>query len=264
MRFMHCARVWCAMMKAIRYRYNPRMASWIVHLRIAENLLEVIPQLEAASFSVGSIAPDSGIPDEKWEKFTPPTEVTHFGITDRTDIYCADLDFFREHLLPLRGKSETTGFSFRLGYFFHLVTDNLWHQRISLPTKQKFLQEFAGNKDFIWEVKRDWYGLDHIYVRDHPTSLFWRVFLAAEPTNDGLDFLPLEGVQRNFEYIKTFYQRRDEKIQEYYRRPYIYLSKEEMDRFVDEATGRLERIFIELWRRPHDTGGRSSALELVV
>jgi hypothetical protein len=90
------------------------------------------------------------------------------------------------------------------------------------------------------------------------------VFLAAEPTNDGLDFLPLEGVQRNFEYIKTFYQRRDEKIQEYYRRPYIYLSKEEMDRFVDEATGRLERIFIELWRRPHDTGGRSSALELVV
>jgi len=53
------------------------MASWIVHLRLAENLLGLIPDhsaarsrrsLEPASFAVGNIAPDSGMTDEKWEK----------------------------------------------------------------------------------------------------------------------------------------------------------------------------------------------------
>ena len=45
------------------------MASWIVHLRIAENLLGFIPDLEPARFAVGNIAPDSWMPDEKWENF---------------------------------------------------------------------------------------------------------------------------------------------------------------------------------------------------
>ncbi len=53
------------------------MATWIVHLRIAENLLACIPALDAAQFAIGNVAPDSGIPDEKWEKFDPPPEVTH-------------------------------------------------------------------------------------------------------------------------------------------------------------------------------------------
>ena len=55
------------------------MATWIAHLRIAENLLAEIPGLDAGSFATGSIAPDSGVPDEKWEKFTPPPEVSHFA-----------------------------------------------------------------------------------------------------------------------------------------------------------------------------------------
>lgn len=239
------------------------MATWIVHLRIAENLLERIPDLDAAAFAVGNIAPDSGIPDEKWENFTPPPHVTHFKNPHSETGYLADLEFYRHYILPMGDKPDRNSFSFRLGYFFHLVTDSLWTEVIGKPTQARFAEQFQADKDFIWKVKGDWYGLDHIYVRDHPESLFWRVFLAAEPTNDGLDFLPLEGVQRNFEYIKTFYQRRDEKIQEYYRRPYIYLSKDEMDRFVIEATGRLERIFIELWQHPQGISGRVSALEVV-
>jgi hypothetical protein len=43
------------------------MASWIVHLRIAENLLAKFPELDERQFAIGNIAPDSGWPDEKWE-----------------------------------------------------------------------------------------------------------------------------------------------------------------------------------------------------
>jgi hypothetical protein len=56
------------------------MVSWIVHLRLAENLLGLIPDrsaersrrsLEPVSFAVGNIAPDPGMPGEKWEKSNP-------------------------------------------------------------------------------------------------------------------------------------------------------------------------------------------------
>lgn len=43
------------------------MATWIVHLRLTENLLELIEGLDAAQFAVGNIAPAPGVPDEKLE-----------------------------------------------------------------------------------------------------------------------------------------------------------------------------------------------------
>ncbi len=38
------------------------MASWIVHLRIADQLLDQIPDLKSTEFVVGNIAPDSVSP----------------------------------------------------------------------------------------------------------------------------------------------------------------------------------------------------------
>ena len=122
------------------------MASWIVHLRTAEILLEQIPGLNAEKFAVGSIAPDSGVPDEKWENFTPPPWVTHFGQTAGADSRLADLEFYRRYLLPLKHPLDFGLISFRLGYFFHLITDNLWSEKIGIPTTQRFSAEFAATR----------------------------------------------------------------------------------------------------------------------
>jgi hypothetical protein len=238
------------------------VASWIVHLRIAEALLGHFPELDPERFALGSVAPDSGIPDEKWETFTPPPEVTHF---DDASVYprrIADMEFYRRYLLPLRGKPVDGLRSFRLGYFAHLITDALWSREIGIPTMERFAAEFAANKDFIWEIKNDWYGLDFIYVRDHPDSLFWRVFLGARPELGGLDFLLPEGVRRNVEHIQQYYQRTDVEIQEMYKRPYIYLSMEEVDRFVDESSREIGRIFKHLWTNGANADGIASALDM--
>lgn len=40
------------------------MASWMVHLRIADLLLSQISGLCPTEFIVGNIAPDSGVPNE--------------------------------------------------------------------------------------------------------------------------------------------------------------------------------------------------------
>ena len=240
------------------------MATWIAHLRIAENLLGLFTDLDPACFALGNIAPDSGIPDENWEKFTPPPEVTHFGCFPDAYRKLADMEFFRRYLLPMRGSKELKTVSFRMGYFFHLVTDNLWSEIIGLPTEQRFSTEFASNKDFIWEVKKDWYGLDFIYVRDHPNCLFWRVFLNTIPENGGLDFLPLDAVRQRVEYIQKDYQRTDEDVQKTYNRPYIYLSSPEMDSFIDKSTWQLSRIYQYLWITGGSADGFISALDLTI
>lgn len=54
------------------------MVSWMVHLRIADKLMDKIGNLDACAFILGNLAPDSGVPNEDWSVFTPPTNVSHF------------------------------------------------------------------------------------------------------------------------------------------------------------------------------------------
>jgi hypothetical protein len=240
------------------------VATWIVHLRLAENLLSMIEGLDSSQFAVGNVAPDSGIPDETWETFNPPVEVTHFEVSVDGIFRMADLDFYRLYMAPLKHENHNRMcFSFRLGYFFHLVTDNSWAEQISRPTRERFAQDFEADPDFGWEVKRDWYGIDLHYVRTHPESIFWRVFLGSEYTQEYLDFMPIEAVQLRLEYIKKLYQRTDEEIERKYgQRPCKYLSEDEVDDFIRANTERLHGIYRHLWEEEGDTADRSSALEL--
>jgi hypothetical protein len=237
------------------------MASWIVHLRIAEKLLAAIPGLDAALFAIGNIAPDSGIPDEKWENFTPPPEVTHFVSDWRLAYAHEDLRFFCDYLQPLPKKERET-YAFRLGYFFHLLTDNLWRAQVHLPTKRRYAAEFAADKDFIWEVKKDWYGLDFLYLRDHPESEIWKLFTTCEYHRQDLVFLPVEAVQQRLEYIKTYYGTITDRVLAAYQRPYIYLSQSDMDQFVATTAHKLFNIYQRLDEQAPIPTEVRSALEL--
>lgn len=241
------------------------MATWIVHLRLAENLLGRIPGLDPGAFAVGSIAPDSGIPDERWKTFTPPPEVSHFSLSGELPKDLADLRFYRHYVAPLNPQQDGgKPFSFLLGYFFHLVTDNLWAKQIGRPTLERFTVEFAADKGFIWEIKRDWYGLDFDYLRAHPDSLFWNLFLNCTYEEDYLNYMPAEAVRERVAYIQEFYQRDDEEVRaQFFERPDIYLTQEEMDRFVEQTTGLLERAYRMLWEEGVDTGGHNSVLDLL-
>lgn len=240
------------------------MATWIAHLRLAENLLETIERLDASGFALGSIAPDSGIPDEKWENFTPPKEVSHFIIPTEDDAWrIVDLEFFRRYLLPPVPSASEKDALF-LGYFFHLVTDNLWNRWIVRPTVERFRAEFEADRRFMWEVKRDWYGLDFVYLHKHPDSLFYKVFLACEYDDDcGLDFMPAEGLRRQLDYIKNLYQDREKMDQALNERPDIYLTEPEMDRFVEDATRYLLQVHHLLWEDGADTSGYATVLEML-
>ncbi len=240
------------------------MATWIVHLRLTENILDLIPNLDAGQFAVGNVAPDSGVPDENWENFDPPPPVTHFLSPEKEWVGSADLDFYRKHLVDITPEKEPERFSFRLGYFYHLLTDNLWREKVYRPTKAHFQEEFLNNPNFNSDVKKDWYGLDLAYVCNNPECLFWRVFLDAQPTFCDLDFLPMSAVNQQLNHIKFFYQRDDDEINNHYRPSDTYLTQEDVDKFVAETTQRLYRVYQALWDEKTPVPDEKSILTIVL
>ena len=115
------------------------MATWIAHLRLAENLLEKIERLDAAWFAIGSIAPDSGIPDENRENFTPPPEVSHFaGPADGAGWQeIAGLEFYRRYLaLSCPSDKQGCDYERHQSYNYHLFDYCHFFITSSLTTSQ--------------------------------------------------------------------------------------------------------------------------------
>lgn len=81
------------------------MASWMIHLRIADRLLDQIPGLDETAFVIGNIAPDSGVPNADWSAYSPPKDVSHYKVRRGSESFF-DLDrFIAEHFSPERIRS---------------------------------------------------------------------------------------------------------------------------------------------------------------
>jgi hypothetical protein len=112
-------------------------------------------------------------------------------------------------------------------------------------------------------VKRDWYGLDLEHVRMNPESIYWNTFIPAKFDEDYLDFMPVDAIQQRIQHIKDLYQRTDDEIEGWYgNRPDLFLSREEMDTFIESTTKILYEIYEILLDNDTDIDGLFSALEL--
>jgi hypothetical protein len=219
------------------------MGTWISHLRIAEQLLTAMQQLDETAFIYGNLAPDSGLPNADWSAFDPPKEVTHFlGPREADEGRIKDLEFYRGYLADLRADGDLRQYSFALGYFMHLLCDNLWAKRIVSASKRDYAQLLAERGREAWGIlKDDWYGLDVLYVRDHPECSFWRIVMQTSNPPAYLPFVPQAGLYHQLDHIRQFYSQPD--LSWVLGRPYPYLNELTMTRFVDDAT----RVLLKIW-----------------
>ena len=214
------------------------MASWMVHLRIADKLLDRIPGLSPVEFIMGNMAPDSGIPNEDWSAFSPSTKVSHFRIDDGSkkeiDLNAYTGQFFTP---SARESYEQKQYSFYLGYYVHLLTDCLWSDNIVMPSRVKFAQERAADRAaWIARMKKDWYDLDFLYLKKHPGFRAFRVYLGAVGfENTYLDFFAPDAFDNRREYITNFYLQENRNLD----REYPYLTETEADHFVEESVQRI-------------------------
>src|SRR5215216_1779582 len=216
------------------------MGTWISHLRIAEKLLDYFPQLDEVTFTFGNLSPDSGIPNADWTEFEPPKEVTHFLQKGKGENAIHDLVFYEQYLANIKPDDDIKLYSFRLGYFFHLICDIMWARRIAVATKRDFKELFDKDpKEAVGIVKGDWYGLDQLYVRDHPEHIFWRAIMTNPNPPSYLPFVQDKALHQQYDHIRKFYGEQED--QWFLSLPYHYLNEKTMSRIVDES---IEAVLI--------------------
>ncbi|ANE44319.1 zinc dependent phospholipase C family protein [Deinococcus puniceus] len=219
------------------------MGTWISHFRVAELLLEYLPDVDAQMFVIGNVAPDSGRPNHDWTSFDPPKSILHFLQTGEDEGRIRDLAFYREFVEPARG-GDFSEFSFKLGYFTHLVTDNLWMHLIGHSTHQAFAAEFAEDKAATWgRVKDDWYGLDHKYLRDFPDNAFARWVVNAPNPPSPFSFLPSEALAYRLDDLREFYSHPEEFVLD---REYPYFSEASMNRAALDCAREIAALLEQL------------------
>lgn len=158
------------------------MASWMVHLRVADALLAKFDNLEEKEFVVGNIAPDSGVPTPDWSAYVPDKNTSHFKRPDRTGRIEISPDAFAEQYFTkeMRASYNRKQNSFYLGYYVHLLTDVLWKQEVWYPAVNTYRADYdADPKSMTWKWKRDWYDLDFLYLRDHPEFRAFQIYEQA-------------------------------------------------------------------------------------
>jgi len=204
------------------------MATWVAHFRLAEALLEHGFDLDRQMFVMGNIAPDSGVLNAEKNGYVPSKVISHWR--DGNDINPEQ--FYADELA---GKTfDTAETAFRLGYYCHLLADVVWIETVWRPKKAtKFYAELlAKDPQFIWEIKKDWYGLDFIYLQEHPQSIFFTDFVHIQNVPDYLPQFPAGAFNKRLNETRDFYLADPDWD---LNRPYIYLSREEYDAFISTA-----------------------------
>jgi len=227
------------------------MASWMVHFRIADYFLEKIVWLDKKCFIVGNIGPDCGEPNDDWSEFTPPSTITHW-ISDGLKKQNIDTDYFYEKYIKSinmfdseieKEKFSIEQKSFYLGYYIHLLTDVSWSLKIGIPIREKYAKEFEVQQaELWWVIKKDWYDLDHLYLKKNPDFKIFRIFdKIKEFKNNYFDYYSETAIIRQIRYISGFYNDEHEGLA----REYIYLKEVEMDQFVRETVQEINKVLKE-------------------
>lgn len=233
------------------------MATWIAHLRVAEHVHRRCEQRSLEDFLVGNIAPDSGQLNDDKRSYSPPADLTHYSAQVGRRWKREDLRFYREHIAPLDESHAPAGeISFKMGYYCHLLVDNLWSYYVFRPARTAHSDRFAGNPDFVWDIKRDWYTVDEQYLRRNPAWSTWIAFGRADCDRQYLPFYSPAAITDKVREIRDRYaeSNRDHQLQGYFGHP-------QMDMFV-ELSARLvvESIAIA---RSASAGEATSTLELL-
>lgn len=218
------------------------MASWLTHLRIAEKIKQKIDGIDLPYFMIGSIAPDSGVPDESDRNYIPSKEVTHMRY--EKDDYETDMDesaFYNSYLVPerLMIRSDSSR-SFLWGYYFHLISDKLWLEDCFKPLKVRFeSEEEKKDTDFVDFIREEMFALDFDYLKEHGMGLVEELKSFDGNISAFYEF-DTEYIYGCRDRIVAFYNGEPRQLD----REYEYLNSQLLEEFINKVTDKCMSILV--------------------
>lgn len=217
------------------------MASWMIHLRVAQGIYKQLGLKHVDTFVLGNIAPDSGIPKTDGSGYLPDAGVSHFRVVDQNGIKEVHEERFIERFFTnaLRESYDDEAYAFYFGYLTHLLTDKFWADEIVYGARNKFPDLFDRDRTAFWsQIKRDWYDMDFMYLRQNPDFEAFQIYENMEELrNRYVGFFAPDAFEKRRQFITAFYRdgAANVKVRE------TYLSPEELDRFVIFAVEEILR-----------------------
>ncbi len=211
------------------------MASWMVHLRVADKLLDRLEGITQTEFVMGSIAPDSGVPNEDGTAFKPDSNISHFRTN--CDEKPKEIDipgFLNQHFTKEQRRGYTAEeYSFFLGYLTHLLTDQQWADRIYKPGLERYSEAFLKDeKKLTRAMKEDWYDLDFLYLKKHTDFRAFCIYETAKGfVNSYMDIFDRDAFDNRRGDITSFYRAGRKNLN----REYPYLTEQESEEFVENC-----------------------------
>lgn len=218
------------------------LATWIVHLRIADVLIKnnIIPARFKREFILGSVAPDCGYgKKDSLGDFSPPPEITHWA-PGGVKIHCRYNSFLNEYL---KGDKSCADYYFYLGYYIHLITDVIWSATMYLPTKIKYAAEYEANPDFLKTIKKDWYDLDFKFLSENPDFEPYQILKSNTSVDDYLPYYEENQLTVQTKFIADYYSSSEEHA---FLREYTYLTENDMTNFINSS---IEIISMDIKRK---------------
>ena len=211
------------------------MASWILHLRIAQALDGYLNPADKTAYYVGTLAPDSGKLNGGFD-YVPPKDTTHWkreGVTHEERIEC-NREFYKKYIADERDEKRL---SFYLGYYVHILADSLFVREVIRPYIQKATREvWRANID---KIRAGWYELDFRFIASHKGFLPFEIISAVEDfPNEYLDYFARDDITERITYIKQLYSTSlpDGSTE------LITLDEPGADRFVDTAAKEIKNL----------------------
>ena len=231
------------------------MASWITHLRIADEVLRQLPELDRLGFCMGSIAPDCNVENEDWSAFIPSRETTHWMTGDNK--CSADYEGFYQRYLAKGTNLSSQERSFYWGYIAHLITDisfyrfihdedrvnerwkricavpELKEQLEGCPRSYESLKRAFGKK----QIFAGWIAMENEYLYAHPESAYLTVLQTVQDFPDYLDYLPEKAIQRKIRVMGSVPERHTEEADQ------LFFTRAEMNDYIaDTCSAIIARI----------------------
>ena len=179
------------------------MATWVVHLRVAENILKTLRNIDEAAFYIGSIAPDSGRMVDDFT-YLPPKDVSHWkreGVSYEQR-FEDNAEFFYKYA---QNEQDRRMFSFYLGYYVHILTDTIYVRDIIHP----FM--FGRGRD-VWRanikaIRKGWYEMDcRFLAKNSPYRPLELIGAEDEFENETLDYFAHDDITERIRYAYDFYK----------------------------------------------------------
>ena len=239
------------------------MASWMIHFRVAQAMLdrgalgEDPERTLSEAFVMGNIAPDSGVPTPEGG-YSPDKNTSHFmrrfeGVpAGQNPERCDPHLFAREWLIPALDRGDEVAAAFYLGYLCHLITDNAWVRDFIYPAKVRFAhlrlvdgaETPEGVARFYAFLKKDWYDMDFLYLRRHPDLPAYHLFLDAPRSDDSLlPFFPADAFEAKRREIEVFYRKGVATVED----RSIYISEDEAEAFIWRVAEEVAEGFREFF-----------------